>query len=309
MGNGRLGAMVFGGVEQERLALNESTFWSGEPERPAREPRGAASTWPRSASLFFAGKYREGGRADGPIPPRPDATTTARICPWATSSWKCGTRGARCATTGAELDLDQAVARVEYSIGGVRVQPARSWPPPDGVLVVRLTADKPGQISFRSAIPRRQPTVESRGAGGTTRWPSPATPGRPSTATARPASRSSGLVRAGLEGGTSAPRRQRSKSKRADAVTLLVAVNTNFKGRDPAALCQEQIDAAASKTYAQIARRARGRSPASVPPRRARPGRRRGRAAAHRPAAGAPPPGRATIRNWRRCSSSTGATC
>ena len=59
LGNGRLGAMVYGGVRQERLGLNESTFWSGAPSDRHENPEGAEHL-AEIRSLFFAGKYREG---------------------------------------------------------------------------------------------------------------------------------------------------------------------------------------------------------------------------------------------------------
>src|SRR4051812_20122276 len=57
IGNGRLGAMVFGGVEAEELALNEQTLWSGGPYDPANPE--ARAVLPRVRALLFAGKYTE----------------------------------------------------------------------------------------------------------------------------------------------------------------------------------------------------------------------------------------------------------
>ncbi len=58
LGNGRIGAMVFGGVSEERLALNESTFWSGEPS-DQHENSEASTAFTRIRELFKAGKYTE----------------------------------------------------------------------------------------------------------------------------------------------------------------------------------------------------------------------------------------------------------
>src|SRR3954469_8075691 len=57
IGNGRLGAMVFGGIDHERLALNEDTFWSGGP-KDWNNP-GAKEILPQVRAAIFAGKYRE----------------------------------------------------------------------------------------------------------------------------------------------------------------------------------------------------------------------------------------------------------
>src|SRR5436309_5449289 len=60
VGNGRLGAMVFGGVTNERLQLNEDTLWAGGPYDP-NSPEALAAL-PEARRLVFAGKYSEADR-------------------------------------------------------------------------------------------------------------------------------------------------------------------------------------------------------------------------------------------------------
>src|ERR1041384_2768337 len=57
IGNGRLGAMIFGGAEHERLQLNEHTLWSGHPE--VLDSPATAEALPKVRQLLFAGKYSE----------------------------------------------------------------------------------------------------------------------------------------------------------------------------------------------------------------------------------------------------------
>jgi|GEM_PF-2030679 len=57
VGNGRLGAMVFGGIAQERIQLNEDTLWAGGPYDPANPD--AIEALPKVRELIFAGRYRE----------------------------------------------------------------------------------------------------------------------------------------------------------------------------------------------------------------------------------------------------------
>ena len=64
VGNGRLGAMVFGGVDQERLQLNEDTLWAGGPYDPANPE--ALEALPEVRRLIFAGQYREAHSSDRP---------------------------------------------------------------------------------------------------------------------------------------------------------------------------------------------------------------------------------------------------
>ena len=73
MGNGRLGAMVFGRIEDERIQLNEDTVWAGSPQE--RDIKGAYEHLPKIRQMLFEGKYVEAenmiedkimGRADLP---------------------------------------------------------------------------------------------------------------------------------------------------------------------------------------------------------------------------------------------------
>jgi len=57
MGNGMIGAMVFGGIQRERIALNESSFWSGRPH-DYDNPE-ALKYFPQIRDLVFAGKFQE----------------------------------------------------------------------------------------------------------------------------------------------------------------------------------------------------------------------------------------------------------
>src|SRR6476659_7174716 len=57
IGNGRLGAMVFGGLERERIQLNENTLWAAGPYDPSNT--NALAALPEARRLVFAGKYQE----------------------------------------------------------------------------------------------------------------------------------------------------------------------------------------------------------------------------------------------------------
>src|SRR5262245_36269482 len=57
IGNGRLGAMIFGGIEGERIQLNEDTLWAGGPYDPSNPE--ALAALPEVRKLVFAGKYKE----------------------------------------------------------------------------------------------------------------------------------------------------------------------------------------------------------------------------------------------------------
>ena len=111
VGNGRLGAMVFGGVNQERLQLNEDTLWAGGPYDPVNPEAKAAL--PEARRLIFEGKYREADRLIGakimakPLSQMPYQTVGDLLLTFPEVASVENYR--------RELNLDTAVATVSYT--------------------------------------------------------------------------------------------------------------------------------------------------------------------------------------------------
>src|SRR5919197_2044207 len=159
LGNGRLAAMVFGGFTEERIQINEDTVWAGE-RRDRLNPEGARSL-PEVRRLLFAGKPKEAeALADRTIiavprrmpPYQPLGDLVLRLH---------GQEQPGDYTR--ELDLDSAVARVTYESGGARFPRELFASAVDQVIVVRLTCDRPGRISFAATLTREQ-DVRARAA-------------------------------------------------------------------------------------------------------------------------------------------------
>ncbi|HON90677.1 MAG TPA: glycoside hydrolase family 95 protein [Sedimentisphaerales bacterium] len=162
VGNGRLGAMVFGGVTQERLQLNEDTLWAGGPYDPANPD--ALEAWPQVKELIFAGRYREAHNLIGqkmmakPLTQMPYQCMGDLLLSFPDANGVTDYR--------RDLNLDTAVATVVYTIDTVRYKREVFASPVDQVIVVRLTADKPSKIAFTASMTTRQKasvTVESPG--------------------------------------------------------------------------------------------------------------------------------------------------
>ncbi|MCW3467966.1 glycoside hydrolase family 95 protein [Chitinophaga nivalis] len=152
VGNGRMGAMVFGGVQKEELQLNEGYLWSGTP-RDGNNPQ-AKILLPQMRQLLAAEKYGE-------------ADLLARKM--------MGTYSARYLTLGSlfitqdipqqttryrrELDLNNAVARVNYTANGVDYTREVFASYPAQLLVVRYTANKPGALQFHTTFANPMPHV------------------------------------------------------------------------------------------------------------------------------------------------------
>ena len=155
VGNGRLGAMVFGNVEQETIQLNEHTVWSGSPNR--NDNPDALASLPEIRQLIFDGKQKEAEQLASKviISKRSHGQMfqpvgSLHLLFDGHDDYKNYYR---------ELDLDSAVARTSYSVGDVMYTREVYTPFTEHVVAVRLTANKPGQISFTSKFSTVQPNA------------------------------------------------------------------------------------------------------------------------------------------------------
>ena len=148
VGNGRLGAMVFGDPRTERLALNEDTLWSGGPTNWNNPD---AKSWlPKVREAVFAGRYAEA-----------DALTKKMQGPYNQSYQPLGDLLLDFDVPGEveayrrELDLDRAVATTTFRAGGALHTREVFASFPDQVIVLRVSADRPGQASFTARLASR----------------------------------------------------------------------------------------------------------------------------------------------------------
>jgi alpha-L-fucosidase 2 len=234
VGNGRLGAMVFGGLGQERLALNEDTFWSGgaptEPEAEAHlfgRPKRMQAFLPLGDLLLEHPGGAEPGDVSGYV---------------------------------RDLDCDGGLASVSYVAAGVPHRREVFASHPDQVLVLRWTAGAPFDLDvrLRSPFPASPafPGPATLALAG--RWAAPP----PAPRSLRGDYAGEGLrfeVRAAVraEGGTVAPLPGGDglALRGASAVTVLLAAATSFGGREPARACAEAL-AAAPAAYGELRARA-----------------------------------------------------
>lgn len=201
VGNGRLGAMVFGGTEHERIQFNESTVWTGEPRSYARA--GAAKHLAAIRALLLEGKQAEAEKlamAEFMGDPVRQKAYQAfgdlhlDFAPGAVTGYR------------RALDLETAIASVEYEQGGVkyRREVFSSWPAQ--VIVVRLTADKPGRLNFTAHVTYAHPRCQL----------------------ADSAIQCAAEISVRHEGGTLRKERGKSVVEGASAATVVLAGATNF---------------------------------------------------------------------------------
>src|SRR5882724_8939961 len=158
LGNGRLGAMMFGGVDDERIVLNESSVWSGSRQDADRPD--AYKVLPEIQKLLLAGKNPE---AEALV----NANFTCKGPGSGGGQYGCyqvlgnlhlsflpGDTNLPVTNYRRKLNLNDAMATVEFNRGGVKFDREMFSSAPDQVMVLRLSADKPGQISFDAQLDR-----------------------------------------------------------------------------------------------------------------------------------------------------------
>ncbi|MDX1942339.1 MAG: glycoside hydrolase family 95 protein [Saprospiraceae bacterium] len=157
IGNGRLGAMVYGNVEQEIIQLNEHTVWSGSPNR--NDNPAALDSLDVIRRLIFEGQHKEAERLANRIiitkkshgqmfQPVGNLHLTFEGQDNFTNFYR-------------ELDIEKAVAKTTYQVGNVTYTREAFASFPDRVVVMRLTANQPGSLSFTAhySSPQQKKTV------------------------------------------------------------------------------------------------------------------------------------------------------
>ena len=148
IGNGRLGAMIFGGLEKERVQFNEDTLWNGCPHEYQHE--GAVKFLAEIRQLLADGKQGEAQALAGKeFMSQPLGQQKYQPFGDLNIEFK-GTENAT--DYRRDLNLANAVASVRYRVGGVAYERLAFSSHPDQVLVWRTTADKPGSVSFKASL-------------------------------------------------------------------------------------------------------------------------------------------------------------
>jgi alpha-L-fucosidase 2 len=146
VGNGRLGVMVFGGVAEERLQLNEDTLWSGAPK-----------DWNNPAAKEVLPEVRRAVLEEKDYH-KADALCRKMQGPYNQSYLTAGDLKLHFDHAGEprdyrrSLDLDEAIAHTTYTVNGVTFQREVFVSAPHQVIVCRITASKLGALSFRATL-------------------------------------------------------------------------------------------------------------------------------------------------------------
>ena len=250
IGNGRLGAMVYGNVEKEILQLNEHTVWSGSPNR--NDNSEALPALPQIRQLIFEGKQKEAEQlANKVILSKKSHGQMFQPV----GNLELSFEGHESFTDYyRELDIEKAVAKTSYQVGDVIYTREVLASLTDRVVVMHLTASKPGSLTFSIAFSTPQPnaiiktgkpkdisiagtTTNHEGVEGKIRY--------------------KGIARVEPEGGTISTTDSTFLVKDANAVTIYVSIATNFNDYSNISGDENQralsyLDKASKKSFSEI---------------------------------------------------------
>lgn len=247
IGNGRLGAMIYGGVETETLALNESTMWSGEYDEQQQRPFGREKL-DQVRKLFFENNLPEGNNIAGNAMAGSPHSAGTHL-PIGDLKLNFTYPEGEVSGYRHELDLSTAVNTVTYKVGNIEYTRQCIASNPDDVIAMHIKASRPKAITMElelkllrhanvvatgnQLIYTGNAEFEKHGKGGVL---------------------FEGRIAIEIKGGTIKADGKKLFIDKATEVTLLSDVRTNYKntvfeGYDYKQKCKETIEAASKKSF------------------------------------------------------------
>jgi alpha-L-fucosidase 2 len=262
LGNGRIGAMVFGGVNIERIVLNESSMWSGSRQEADRPD--AHQALPEIRRLLLEGKNVEAEQlvnahftCQGPGSGHGSGANVPFGCYQVLGNVHLRWAGAEAPVDYANyqrtLDLATATARVTYERDRVRFHREHFVSAPDEVFVSRLTADQPGAVTLAIGLDRPErftTTVVEPNELLMTGTLNDGRGGRGVSYAAR--------LRVLHRGGSVKPQGNELAVVGADEVVLLLSAATDYQGfagrrvTDPVATSRSDLDRLSGRDFAAL---------------------------------------------------------
>lgn len=253
IGNGRIGGMVFGGVQQERIQFNEESLWSGSPQE-ADNPE-ALTVLQTIREYLVQGKYADAQKltqekflCKGVGANLGSAANEQFGCYQTFGDIALSFPEGEVQNYRRELDLETAIVRVSYSVDGANYTREYFASAPDQALVIRMSCDQPGRIFFTAQMSREECAsvlpinhdeiimqghlTNGKGGKGIEFF-----------------SRLRGIVSNGSI--------QTSESGQlivegADTATLVLAAATNYLEKQPDIITSEQVNAIAQKSFQEL---------------------------------------------------------
>jgi len=242
VGNGSLGAMIFGGPATERLQLNEESVWTGEPVRYVNS--GAKEALPMVRKLLFEGRYREAEELVlknimGQV--RRDALSSYQTLGDLTLFFpdlKGITNYRR------ELDIDKAVASVSFTSGGVSYYREIFASYPARAIFIKITGDRPGSVTFSAKLTRPGNKAAIKAEKGIITMAEHTGDGK--------GVKMFTVLNIIADGGIIFASGDSLIIQKADEAVLCLAAATDYKGEDPKEVALARIGKNAPRSYKEV---------------------------------------------------------
>ncbi|MGO4349991.1 glycoside hydrolase N-terminal domain-containing protein [Paenibacillus sp. MCAF9] len=248
IGNGRIGAVIHGGIESETWSMTEITYWSGQVERIQGNGNPKANM-EQMREQFFKGNYSEGDRLakQGLQPKKQNFGTNLSVCDINLRFEQQGEDLVR------ELSLEKAIVQTSYTSSGGKITRETFATHADSIVVSRIKSELKGAISFSLSIHGRTGDFATTAADEDTI-------GFRGQATEDVHSNGKcgvfceGMVKVVAVGGIIETSGNEIKVSQADEAFIYFAVNTDYGRTDEnwASECHSQINDAIAKGYERL---------------------------------------------------------
>jgi alpha-L-fucosidase 2 len=241
-GNGRIGAMIYGGTETEIIALNEITLWSGQYDEEQEIPCGK-DLLEEIRRLFFDGKLEEGNHLGSQyLSGRPNSFGTH--LPFGDLIIKFGHQEAEVKNYRRELDVEKSVTTVTYDVSGVNYKREYICSNPDNVFLIKLTSDRKNVLNLEIGLDLlRKSDISTSGNtlsfSGQALFPKLGPGGVHYT----------GIIHLATQGGTIAATKNSLVVNNSSEVVIIIDMRTDYKNPDYKTLCAQTVKKASQKAY------------------------------------------------------------
>ena len=263
IGNGHLGGLVYGKLQDERISLNESSFWSGRPF-DYNDPE-AGKYYEPIKQLIFSNKFKEAETMiDEHFYGKPNAQQSyqplgnLRLFFYGIDTDVFRDRGYR-----RELNMETGITSSTFEINGINYKREAFVSYPDRAMIIRITADKPGSLSFDVSLDSHfsdKITAKPNQLIMDGSWKGPLPTYWLIAPSNGPGMKFQTHLQARTEGGKSTVNKEKLIIRDANTVTLILTAATshiNYKdiSGSPDKICKKVMDDIAGKSYETILQR------------------------------------------------------
>jgi alpha-L-fucosidase 2 len=244
IGNGRLGAMVFGGTNHERVQLNEETIWTGSRYQFTDKEK-AYTVLPEIRKLLFDGEYSKA-----------QEITESQFM--GNESWNMyqtlgdlfinTAHSAEIKNYRRQLNLDEAVAKVSYEANGTKFSREYFSSAPENTLIIKVESDSPNGLNMSIKLNRPKDVAYSSTSNEIEMW-GQVTAGDTSMTGVNPGVKYHAILHVSNTGGNISTLGDSLIIEKANTVLIYLTASTDYWGENPASLSRQRINAVTLKDY------------------------------------------------------------